>query len=241
MDVALTHDGRKLITFGDYRGGSVWDLISGVETKEADPEKFERLIRDTLGYLCTRIWTIPKKVELHVEHVPDYVPFVPQVKAMAAAGASVNTIAAALGLTWTAANDALKYASTGVIPKPKPPGKTTGTRSDTPKYIGLAAEVARLRDEESLSFPKIGSRLKINENTARRAYDHAHQEDVLDAAIAGRTRSRGRYVLVSMGTRHEILRRLSAGEAPAAIAIAVGCSVNTIYRLRRSPPATSAA
>jgi DNA invertase Pin-like site-specific DNA recombinase len=187
----------------------------------------------TLEYLSTRIWITREKVETRVDHVPKYARIAAEVRAMADAGASVNTIAAALGITWFAANDALKFATTGEVPQTRPPGKRTGTRSGTPKHIALAAEVARLRDEERLSFPEIAKHFDISMATARRSYDHAHRGDVLDAAAGGRKPSRGCFVRVGVEARREILRRLGGGEAAGAIAAAVGCSVRTVYRLRK--------
>jgi hypothetical protein len=120
-----------------------------------------------------------------------------------------------------------------VKPKTRPAGERTGTKIGPPKYIALAPEIARLRDEEGVPFAHIAEERKMCEQTVRRAYDYAHREDVRKAVQNRQRFDRGRHVRVSHAIRCEIRDRLDLGESPKFIANAVGCSVSTVRRIAR--------
>ncbi len=186
----------------------------------------------TLEYLAARIWINAETVEIPIDHTPRYEAIARQVADLAARGASVNTIAAALGETWPTVNQALEFARTGHRPKMKPGGKRTGRGHAGRKQIDVA-EVVRLRDEQQLSFTKIAQRLGISEGTVTRAYDRGKPQAVRDAAERGQKPQRGQ----DSHLRPEVFERirvgLNAGLTPERVAENVGCSASTVYRIRR--------
>ncbi|OWK35689.1 hypothetical protein FRUB_07503 [Fimbriiglobus ruber] len=186
---------------------------------------------DTWEYLRTRDWTTAVPVEMRVDFVPRYAELAPCAKGMSDAGATLGGIAAALDIEYSLARDALRFATTGAKPKTKVAGTRTGTGGGIPWYVAHAAEVGRLRDDECLPFTTIAARFGVGEATVRRAYDHAHRADMEAAARAGKKPPRGRFVYVGMDVRRDIAARLARGERPADIAVAVECSVNTVYRV----------
>ncbi len=131
--------------------------------------------------------------EVVIDHTPKYERTSGRVAPLAARGASLNTIAAALGQPWETVDQALSFVHTGRRPKTKPPGKRSGTRAGPPQYVCLAAEVVRLRDEKKVSFEKIAARKGASVSTVPRAYDRGRPEAVREAAEQGQRPQRGHY------------------------------------------------
>jgi hypothetical protein len=173
-------------------------------------------------------------VAVGIDHTPKYEQISRRVAELAAKGASVNTIAAALGQTWETVDQALRFTTTGQRPVTKPPGKRTGTRTGLPKYVSLSPEVVRLRDEKQMAFKKIADLNGISESTATRAYDHGHPEAVRDAAEQGNRPRRGLYSHLGTNTLGRIRAALEAGDRSRVVAATVGCGTSTVYRIRRS-------
>ncbi len=188
----------------------------------------------TLEYLNRGTWITPQEVSVTLEHKPKYERIAAEVAAMLARGASVVTTARALGHTEETVEQAREFAKTGQRPKTKPPGRRTGTRSGTPRYIELADEVVRLRDQEHLSWPRIAKITGVSPRTVRRAYDHGRPEVAREAAEKGQRPRRGRDSHLGPEVYERIRAALNAGERPRDIARAVGCSAQTVRRVRRT-------
>jgi hypothetical protein len=105
-----------------------------------------------------------------IDHTPKYEQISAKVPELTEKGASVNSIAGALGETWETVCQALDFARTGNRPKTKPSGKRTGQRRSQRKKIDVA-EVVPLRDDRHLSFTKIAEQLGASHGTVIRAYD----------------------------------------------------------------------
>jgi hypothetical protein len=175
----------------------------------------------------------PQTVEVGIEKVPQYEQLAPEFKRLRDGGASIQSIAAAHGMTWVDAKRIIDFADTGQRPKWKA-GKRTGTGSGKPgRYKEIASQVAALRDREKLSFPRIAAQLGISKETARRAYDHANVESVREAAEHGEAVRRGSYSHLG-GEKMELIRTLLRERRDSAeIAAVVGCSTSTVCRMRR--------
>jgi hypothetical protein len=186
----------------------------------------------TLEYLGKRIWITPETVEVVLDHVPKYEALSGKVAELAAKGASINTIAAALGQTWPTVDQALEFAKTGRRPKTRPAGKRIGEGQSRRPKIDVA-EVVRLRDEQRRSFKKIAQRLGFAENTVVRAYDRGKPQAVQEAAEQGQRPERGRYAHLAPEVFARIRAGLNSDRAAQKIADEVGCEVSTVYRFRR--------
>jgi predicted transcriptional regulator len=186
----------------------------------------------TLEYLSSRIWIRPETVEVWIDHTPKYEKISAKVAELTDKGASVNTIAGALGETWATVSQALDFAKTGKRPKTKPSGKRTGEEHPRRKKVDVA-EVVRLRDERRLSLKKIARQLGISQGTAVRAYDRGNPQAVREAAERGQKPKRGRYTHLGPEVFERIQAMLTAGQAPVKLAAEVGCGVSTVYRVRR--------
>ena len=88
----------------------------------------------------------------------------------------------------------------------------------------------RLRDEEKLSFLKIGPPLGIGNTTASRHYDRGK------AADDPLPHKRGRYSNLPKEAFDTIESMLGGEHTVAEIAEAAGCSENTVRRRRKSRP-----
>ena len=189
-----------------------------------------------LEYLSTRIWTKPETVEVPVDHVPKYEQIAPKVRPLAGQGNSVDTISRLMGVPWETVRDAISFAQTGKRPAPrnrKREKKSPRRSKQPPKKALIAAEVARLRDEEQRPFLEIAKLLDASPSTVTRAYDLAHPEILKAAAKKGRTPARGRYCRSAHEVRKQIRQHLEVGQRPAEIARVLGCQPWTVYYERK--------
>jgi DNA invertase Pin-like site-specific DNA recombinase len=189
---------------------------------------------DTWEYLKTRGWTVPEAIEVRVEHTPRYQALAQRVASLSDRGTSLVTIAHFLGISWETAKAALDFAKTRKLAKPLRTGRKTGKRIGPPKYIRIADEVSRLRDKEHLSFAEIAKRLNVNTCTVTQAYDSVHRDLVLTAVDQGRTPKRGHISSFMSERGAEIRTLLELGLSPAEVANRVGCSQQTVYRVRQA-------
>jgi DNA invertase Pin-like site-specific DNA recombinase len=188
----------------------------------------------TLEYLSAANWIIPETAEILIEHTPKYERIAEDVKELIHTGASIHTVAAVMRQTWKTVRQAFDFAETGKRPKTKPPGRRTGRRSSgQPKYVAVAADVVRLRNEELLSFARIGKRLGISTATAVRAYDYACPSAVQVAATSGQMPRRGAYSHIGPTIYGRIKAAVEAGQRPSEIARTMGCGQSTVYRVMR--------
>ena len=127
----------------------------------------------------------------------------------------------------------MAFGRSGKVPKTAPKGRKTGCRVGPPKYIAISAEVARLRDDEKVSFKEMARRFRVGESTISRAYDHSHPETVRIAANKGEIPKRGRYSHLAADKFQRIKLALAAGKSAIDIAADVACSINTVYREKR--------
>ena len=102
----------------------------------------------------------PQEVGVVTYKVPKYERLAPMFKQMRDNGASVQSIAAAHGVTWQFATQVLHFADTGERPKWKT-GKPTGAGATTPKYKEISKEVAYLRDKKKMSIVQIAAKLGV--------------------------------------------------------------------------------
>jgi predicted DNA-binding protein (UPF0251 family) len=150
---------------------------------------------------------------------------------LAAKGATVNTIAAALDVTWKTAHEALEFGRTGRRPEVR--RRSRGPKRRVVKRHAVdETEVIRLRDECRLSFEAIARRLDTGTEAVVRAYDRGKPQAVQDAAESGRRPWRGRYSTLAPEVFVRIKAGLEAGQPCADIAADTGCCVATVYRIQ---------
>lgn len=190
-------------------------------------------------------------VEVVIDKVPEYESLAPRFAELRAGGATVAAIAAAYGKPRKFVADSLKFAEIGVRPKggvSKPKGDDLPKKPIVTKYKEIAAAVARLRDEEELSWERILDRLRregveVSEVTARRAYDHAHRlSEGAEFAIPQGRRIRGRSKRLGREVHAVVERLLLGGDRSVDdIAHEAGCSPTTVHRTKRRLRRKSAA
>jgi hypothetical protein len=165
-------------------------------------------------------------------HVPQYERLADTFRDLYAKGSSIQTMAPAHGMPWQQAKEILHFAVKGERPVWEGPRAGGGQKQVPPTYRRIAADVARLRDGERMSFPKIVKALAVGEGTVRRAYDHVHQAEIQSAAATGGPPKRGRYSHLSAKTytRIESLLRRNAGVD--RVALATGMSRSTVCRVK---------
>ena len=176
--------------------------------------------------------TETQPVDVVIEKIAKYELLAPVFKQQRDNGASIQSIAAASGITWEYARQILAFADTGKRPNWGSAKRRGSGLGNPTKYIEIASEVAYLRDEKRMSFVKIGAQLGVSDGTVRRAYDHARPEAVREAAEKGRIPWRGRYSNLDEAVFQEIRRMLRAGTKPKEIAKTLGCGTSTVYRVR---------
>src|SRR5207248_421801 len=101
-------------------------------------------------FLNTRGWTTPQSVTVSLRETLKHQEIAAEAAKLAADGASTETISRVLGTTWQTARNAVKFAeSGGTVPTPefRPKGTIPPETDDA-----TAAEVVRLREQESWSF-----------------------------------------------------------------------------------------
>lgn len=121
-------------------------------------------------------------------------------------------------------------------PVTKPPGTRTGARAGiTPHYVELAPEVARLLDRDQLTREQAAGKLGIHQSTVDRAYAHHHRDRLQAAARQGAQITRRPPRRIGKEKVDRILALSAEGLAPGAIARAVPCGENTVYRVLKDP------
>lgn len=192
-----------------------------------------RVSRRSQVFLSRGIWIVPKSdVSAVIEEVPRYEQLAPIFKEMHDNGASIQSIASAHGLCWDQANTILHFAETGERPKwPTKQKRSPTDRNFTrEKYESLCPEVVKRRASGE-SFAKIAVELRVCESTVRRAWDHAHQDQLKGAAMSGTTPDRGRYRHISDTTICEVQSLLKEGKLTIReIARTTGLSQSTVRR-----------
>jgi len=100
---------------------------------------------------------------------------------------SAEAISQALGVSYLLVIDAMKFLKTGAVTyrKRNPTRAPRGSQPQVPPYVSLAPEVARLIDVERLSRVEVVRQLKLGLSTVRRAYAHAHKDDVASLVSNG--------------------------------------------------------
>lgn len=182
----------------------------------------------------------PETVELEVEKIPKYERLAPKFKQLRDNGASVQSIAAAYGMSWQYAAEILRFADTGERPEwnarkrpRRKASKRNGAGSNAIRYIEIAEEVAHLRDKKKMSIVRIAAKLGVSRGTVCRAYDHEHPQAIREAAERGEPPCRGQYSNLGEDVYDEIRKLLRAGTKPSEIAAKVGCGTSTVNRVRR--------
>lgn len=180
-------------------------------------------------YLSTAGWTTGREVVARLRGTRQQERNAAEAAALAAAGASLETISHVLGTDWQGAKRAVECGLAGDAPPPGPlPARPGRPRKPHPQ----AAEIVRLRDEEQWSFLRIAAHLGITNGTATRAYDR-HSGTYRAAAEGGQTPDRGSYRLLDRKRLARIETMLRAGYTNNEVAEAVGCGVSTVCRERK--------
>jgi len=186
---------------------------------------------DMWEYLSSRKWTIPEKVEVKIDHIPQYEAYADEAIRLHHKGNSIKTIAAALRTDWRTVVEAIRFGTTGERPKKRVPS----TMSRKPLRRLTAAEteeVARLRDEQNWSFKQIAKKLNCTPTTAAIAYDRTHREQLHESVEQGRTPQRGRFSPLGPKVFHKIRAGIQAGWSTPRIAKFAGCGLSTVRRER---------
>ena len=141
--------------------------------------------------------------------------------------------------------EVLKFAQTGEkpawgpaksSPSAKPKAKSSKTHGE-PKHKRLASLVAKLRDEDQLTWPRVRERVfeltgeRISDSTAKKAWDEAHPEAIAAAVSEGGDINRGMYRFFLSPEKHQQIEdMIKSGASNDAITIAVGCGERTVSR-----------
>lgn len=186
----------------------------------------------TLEYLSTRIWTIPESHSVEIYDVPIYEELAAEFREMQQAGMSVQAMATKMEMQWGDTKKCLTFALTGVRPQWKAKGKPKGTNSKKQRYLEISSEVARLHDVERQTFAAIARKLKVSEQTVRRAYDAEHPELVEAARQAGETPKRPNNIRYSKAVLDSVAGMVKAGERNVErIAAETACGEGTVRRV----------
>ena len=182
----------------------------------------------TWEYLNTRRWTIGKTVKVWLYDTPKHELIASQVKTLTEQGMSIDSIARQLKTNWMTVKAAVDFAQAGgVSPDERVTKKPVSKNGrQLPKEVDL--EVVRLRDQEGWSFVKIAKELGIGNTTASRAYDRGR------GTTNGEPHKRGHFQHLSKEVFELIATMLRKGCSVAEIAVAAGCSENTVRRYDQS-------
>jgi hypothetical protein len=176
-----------------------------------------------------------------------YQQFAAKLKEQGLQSCSINTVAAAFGIPWEFARQVLDYARTGQRPKWRPSaskrkrGDAEKSEPRIPLYRKHANWVARLREEEDMTFPQITVYIeeqcgdKMSPAIATRAYDLARPGAAQQALAVGGCVSRGTSNMIGPDKYRKIRKMLAHIPRPKdkVIAAAVGCGTSTVGRERR--------
>ena len=89
-----------------------------------------------------------------------------------------------------------------------------------------------MKDVQKLTFAKITEELNISMNTVRRAYDHAHRDEIQKSVENGQTPDRGSYTHLGEEVYQKVREMLKAGIDMKSVAAEAGCSVSTVRRTK---------
>lgn len=125
----------------------------------------------------------------------------------------------------------LHFAETGERPKwPTKQKRSPTDRNVTENYESICPEVVKRRSQGE-SFAQIAVELRVCESTVRRAWDHAHQEQLKDAATNGTPLNRGRYRHIPEAKIREVQSLLKEGKLTIReIVSRTGLSQSTVRR-----------
>ena len=179
----------------------------------------------TLEFLCTGGWTIGGKIEVWLRTPQKHELIAAEVKLLAEGGMGVDAIARMLKTTWDTAKRALDFASAGNTRSAKQNVPSASAKRIKKPLTDVEAEVVRLRDEENWSFVRIAKALGIGSTTASKAYERGRGEGMP-------RHKRGRFTHLGKEVFATIERMLGEGRTIPEIAIAAGCSVNTVQRYK---------
>ena len=193
----------------------------------------------TLEFLCGSIWTISETVEVTIDFVPKYEEFAAKVLADHQAGVPQVNTCRKYKLNNVEYADALRFAQTGERPQPKKaPTKQNRNRENQGKgrpnkYQAHIPEVLRFKDVENLPFDEIARRLNVSIYVVYRCYEEGHPEIVQQAisenrAIAGIPK----HARLRPEQKARLETMILANKLVHEIAVAVGCSVQTVYRAK---------
>ena len=184
-----------------------------------------------LEYLAHRSAIHPPEVLVRVDYALPAQQIQDEVLQAIAKGTSINAIANSRGMSWGAVM-AIKRASAAGKTVAFEMQKTRELRWQTlPKYIQHATEIARLHEQEDLSFVEIGKRLGMHSSTVARGYN-LHSPEALNAAVQNGTGvRRHRGPKLSQATYLKIGDLIQAGNRDIkGIAKEAGCSEPTVRR-----------
>ena len=171
------------------------------------------------------------EVSVPLEKIPEYEKLAPEILRLSEKGASIQSIAGSFGMCWQYTNKVLQFAKTGVRPQWKT-SKKTGNGGNPNKYLEHVDQVIHMKDVQKLTFAKITEELNISMNTVRRAYDHAHRDEIQKSVENGQTPDRGSYTHLGEEVYQKVREMLKAGIDMKSVAAEAGCSVSTVRRTK---------
>lgn len=178
-------------------------------------------------------------VEVVIDEIPKYELLATRVKELMDQKVDLTQIAELLGVTLQFAQAALRFAETGVRPQSQRKAQTELRGRHKSKYRVLASIVAKMHDEEKLTFVEITKRLnqegiQVTEGPVGRAYQYFHRDKIAAAIAAGEGSKRRKCRRLSDEEKLEIKQLLLAGSLSVIqIANRFGCRRTTIYRLKQ--------
>jgi len=181
----------------------------------------------TLEILSKRIWNHRELVEVKIQH--RYEELCEKIAEMAKTH-SQRVCAAALGVSLSTVDAALRTAK-GKLPRKRVSGGGS-RRGKGLNFRAILSEVVRCHDELGQSFAQIAQDLGVSKPMVYRAYQEAHPELVRAAIEHERPLHHGAGARLGMNRLTKVKEMISANEPTKKIMSAVGCSKQTVGRIR---------
>jgi DNA invertase Pin-like site-specific DNA recombinase len=189
----------------------------------------------TLEILAKREWTMPLDCMVEIRQVPEIEKLAPEVLRLHQQGASRTKIASALDKSFEFVSHSLHFAETGEYlsrkRNPKKDGQKPSSRgARQTKYKDMAEQVSRLRDELGMSFHRIARDLGVALGTVKRAWDFAHQKEIMDGIHSRQPLTRTPRTSLSLEEQQRAMQLFQDGLTFMQIGKMLGRASQTIER-----------
>ncbi|MCM2373956.1 helix-turn-helix domain-containing protein, partial [Aporhodopirellula aestuarii] len=136
-------------------------------------------------------WTMGEALPITIVDFPNYQRIAADAIKMHKAGSPCNSIAVALEIDPSTVKRAIEWGAKN-DPRFIPPADFSIRRKNpNSKTAKIGPEVARLREEEGLTFEQIAEKLDSTGNTVSRAYKQFHSAENLKAVSQGKNLNTG--------------------------------------------------